>query len=267
MGLTDNSSLYGSIQEQGINIVVQHIMRQRPSLFNYGTAAVRDRPELLCAPIEATQTVRDRKNPLLTIQAPLPVLGTDGAYGLDFCAQLTRAEVDFHPNNVITLPPELAPLAEQRFAVHGTVCAGIACPDQEIIERIIPQRGPNDERPREIIVIPTARLNCFCLDFVAVGSAQITGAPGSQRLQPKLHGIEIVDIAPAGLENSLECYISLLIQLVIFPKLSVALPDLVFNLLNLATVSISATPSSPALPHNPAIEDDQLKVYINVEVS
>jgi hypothetical protein len=35
---TDNCDLYGAIHEDGINRVVRHIMRQRPSLFNYGTA-------------------------------------------------------------------------------------------------------------------------------------------------------------------------------------------------------------------------------------
>jgi hypothetical protein len=41
MAFTDNSDLYGAINEEGINLIAQHIMRQRPSLFNYGTAANR----------------------------------------------------------------------------------------------------------------------------------------------------------------------------------------------------------------------------------
>jgi hypothetical protein len=38
MAFTDNADLFASVGEDGINLVVRHIMRQRPSLVNYGTA-------------------------------------------------------------------------------------------------------------------------------------------------------------------------------------------------------------------------------------
>ena len=37
VALTDNCDIYAAINEAGINRVVRHAMRQRPSLFNYGT--------------------------------------------------------------------------------------------------------------------------------------------------------------------------------------------------------------------------------------
>lgn len=266
MPFTDRSDLYGAIHEEGINLTVQHIMRQRPSLFNYGTARVRDDPEFRCQAIDTAKAVIDRGNPLITLEDPLPVVGTNGRYGLDFCVQFTRMELDFYPGNVITLPPELRPpLAEQRFALRGTACAGIACPANETIQRLV-QQNQDPRRDERTIVIPAERLLCFCLDLTAVGSVQVVGPRGAQRLQAGLDGIEIVDIQPAGLENSIECYISLLIQLVILPRINVALPKLVFDLLNLGKIVLFATPTSPALPNNPAIEADQLKVFINVEV-
>ena len=37
MAFTDESDVFGSVHEDGINLVVRHLMRQRPSLFNYAT--------------------------------------------------------------------------------------------------------------------------------------------------------------------------------------------------------------------------------------
>jgi hypothetical protein len=37
LALTSNSDLYAAIRDEGINRVVKHIIRQRPSLFKYGT--------------------------------------------------------------------------------------------------------------------------------------------------------------------------------------------------------------------------------------
>src|SRR4030042_1356291 len=119
MPFTDKSDLYAALNEDGINNVATHIMRQRPSLFNYGTALVAAKPELLCERIVATPDVINRGNPLITIEDPLPVLGTNGTVALNFCFQLTKARIDFHPGDIITLPPELnPPLAKQSFAIY-----------------------------------------------------------------------------------------------------------------------------------------------------
>ncbi len=66
------------------------------------------------------------------------------------------------------------------------------------------------------------------------------------------------------MENSLECYLNLLLQLVILPRASFAIEKMVFDILNLATITLSA---STTVPNNPAIEEDQLKVFIDWEVS
>lgn len=275
MAFTDNSDLYGAIHEEGINRVAMHIMRQRPSLFNYGTALVAANPRLLCEPIDAAPAVRLRGNPLITVEDPLPVLGTDGAFGVNFCVQLTKAEIDFHPGNVLALPPELSPpLAPQHLAFRVRVCAGLGCPPKDYFDIIqLPpttEPGRTTDRPQPKPPprpLPTDRLECFCLDLFAVAHVDVTGAPGSQRLLTKVDGLEIVDIEPKGLENGLECYLNLLIQLVILPRASIAIEKMVFDILNLGTITLKASPTSAAIPNNPAIEDDQLKVFIDLEVS
>ena len=116
--------------------------------------------------------------------------------------------------------------------------------------------------------IPFDKLDCFCLDLYAVCHFEISGSPGNQRLVGKLDGLEIVDIQPEGLENSIECYMKLLIQMVVLPKVSVALDKIVFEILDgAASITILPTPISAAVPFNPAVEDNKLKVFINVEAS
>lgn len=292
MAFTDNSDLFGSVHENGINLAVNHIMRKRPSLFNYGTALFLSRPDLLCVKIKPHPWVLQRGNPLITVEDPLPLLGTDGVFGLNFCAQLTEVQVDFHPGNFITLPPELRSLGAQQFAFHVRACGGIGCPSKELINRITllqPQPEehktprivgqptgerpkPNDDRPRlPPRPLPMDRLDCFCLDLFAVCHFEIIGPSGNQRLIGRLDGLEIADIKPDGLEYSIECYLSALVQLVLLPRLSVLIDTFVFDIpvagITNATVMVSATPTSAAVPNNPAVESDQLKVLIDVEVT
>lgn len=275
MALTGNSDLYGAVDEKGINLVAQHIMRQRPSLFNYGTAFVAANRELLCELINPASAVIQKGNPIITVEDPLPVVGTNGAVALDFCFQLTRMEIDFHPGNVFTLPPELSPpLDPQHFAIHVRVCGGLGCPSKDVVDTIPPPPPPPPPEKKEEmppppppIVPPPRKLECFCLDLFVVGHVEVTGLMGDQKLLGKVDGIEIVDIKPEGLENSLECYLDLLVRLVILPRTSIALEKLVFDMLNLATITLSPSPVSSAIPHNPAIEDNQLKVFLDFGVA
>jgi hypothetical protein len=111
-------------------------MRQRPSLFNYGTSLLASNPEMLCERVDPAPEVVRNENPLVTVLDPLPVIGLSGfppgsigptGLALNFGAQLSNGEIDFFQGNVFTLPPELSPLASQRLAVHFRVCAGIGC--------------------------------------------------------------------------------------------------------------------------------------------
>jgi hypothetical protein len=262
-----------------MNLILQHVMRQRPSLFNYGTQTFVAHPDRLCHPIHFDPEVTRRGNPLVTREDPLPIPGTDGQYGLEFCAQLTNILIDFHPSNVINLPAELQPpLAAQRFALEIEVCGGISCPDPEVIDGIVAHlkddedprsaREKGDDRPRPAPKpLPARGLDCFCIKLFAIGHFRLEGAAGHQFLTAKLDGLEIVDIEPKGLENSLECFLGTTIRLSLLPKLRIALDTLVFHLGAYATLSVSATSVSGDVPNNPAIEDDMLKVFVNVGVA
>lgn len=271
MAFTDNSDLFGAIHEDGINKVVRHLMLQRPSLFNYGTERVLRNPDLLCIPIGTTPDVADRENSLITVEDPLPLLGTNSLAGLDFCVQLTKIELDLHPGNRITLPPELSPpLKAQRFAIRLSACAGLGCPAQRDLDNFLKEltanpRSRRDQRISDPITFPARNLRCFCLDLFVIGHFEMSGPLGRQRLLGKVDGLEIVEVRPQGLENNLECYLNLLIQLVILPRTSVAVEKLTFELLD-GLPSISLFPSK-TVPNNPAIEEDQIKVFVDFEVS
>jgi hypothetical protein len=283
MALTAQSELYGSVTEDGFNRFVDHIMRKRPSLFNYGTAWVAANwRRRLCEPPDVAPEVIKHGNPVVTVEDPVPLLGTNGAYGLNFAVQLRKLRLDLHPQSA-ALPAELGMLAEQRFALVAQVCAGLGCPSDRALEQFPPaplppfrpvtgddrpDDRPDDRqppRPERVITLPTDRLQCCCLELHIVGHFVRTGPPGAEVLEPKLDGLEIVDIRPDCLEANLECYIRMLMHFVLLPRLRMALPVFTFGILDgLANVTLKP---STTVPHNPAVEDDQIKVYVDMEVA
>ena len=280
MAFTDNCDVFGSIHERGFNRISRHLMQQRPSLFNYGTRRFATRPDLLCKPVDAHPEVTRRGNPLITVEDPLPIAGTGGLFGMDFCFQITEITVDFHPGNQFDLPPELnPPLKEQRLALMVQVCGAIVCPNREFAERYgdliagrVPAVGEKEREPRDeprppIRSIPGENVECFCLEVFAVARMGMVGPPHAKRLAIWLEGLEIVDIRPDALENSLECYIATTLRVGLLPRIRIALDTVSFELGAYATLTISPTPTSSTVPNNPAIEDDQLKAFINVGVS
>jgi hypothetical protein len=272
MAFTDNCDLYGAVHEDGINRVIRHIMRQRPSLFNYATLDVAANRELWCQPVEATPDVFKYFNPLFTIMNPLPVLGADSPpVGLGFCAQLSKAQIDFYPGNIIKLPGELGPpLKPQRFALQFRVCGAVACPSQKEIDGIPISKGDpaGKEGNRGIPPIELrGQLDCFCLDVFAVGHVERVLVAGRPSLLAKLDDMDIVDIKPDRLEETINCYLKTTVNVVLREKLTIAIQTLMVNfpLFGLATVTLFPTPNPP-VPNNPAIEENQLKAFVTMNV-
>jgi hypothetical protein len=271
VAFTDNCDLFVAVHEDGVNRAIQHIMRQRPSWFNYASADVASNRELWCNPkVQFTKDVTKYGNPIFKIEPPFPVFGSDSpAVFIGFCAQVTKAQIDFHPGNKIVLPPELSPpLQPQHFSLTFEVCAGLVCPSDQEIERIpiggSPQiPGTNVPRERPPVVLHGKPL-CFCIDVFVVGHFEHT--PGDLLLG-KVDGVEIVDIKPDPLESSLECYIRTAVNIVLREKLTISYKALGLSLplFDLATIMLSPTPNPP-VPNNPAVEEDELKIFITMTV-
>jgi hypothetical protein len=273
MAFTDNCSLFAAVHEEGINRVVRHIMRQRPSLFNYATADIASNRERWCHAVEHTEDVTKYFNPLFTILPPLPVIGADSPpVSLGFTVQLVRAQIDFHPGNVFGLPPELNPLAPQRFALFFRACGAVGCPSSRVIDflPVTPTQGTDPAgatgQQRDPIFIP-GEVECFCLEVYVVGHIAREVILGKESLVGKVDGIEIVDIKPEELENSVECYVRTAVSLLLRQKLAIPLVKLFFEipLFGLGTISLFPTPNPP-IPNNPAVEEDQVKAFITMTV-
>lgn len=127
MSNTAGADLYGALGEEGINRFVDHMMAQRPSLFNYATAGITAHQDLLCHDPPVARSVRDRRDPTVTTVGGIPVLGTDGPVELEYCLQLTEFEFDLSDGGAFTLPDDET-LADQEFGIHAQVAAGLGCP-------------------------------------------------------------------------------------------------------------------------------------------
>ncbi len=327
MAFTEHSDLFGSVHEDGLNLVLRHLMRQRPSLFNYATPEFAVNPHLLCMPIEADQRVLAAGNPVFTELEPLPIFGAPFDLGVNFCLQVTKVAIDFHSGQAISLPEELAPLGEQRFALTAQALGGIDCPSNDYIDEMLPVieqrlleqqklavgRVKDDEAhgrfggstltapraaqpavlatrdlkpirgavrvpPRDIVVFPTRRLECFGLGLFIEGFFEWGPVTGSQQawLKTRLAGVEIVDLQPVLLENQIECYLSTVLKLGVLPRLMVPLEKMVLDIT--ATLAerglalgkqVTLGPSSVPgdVPHNPAVEGDQLKAFAKLTIT
>lgn len=269
MALTDNCDLFVSIHEDGMNRIARHIMRQRPSSFNFATVDVAANRELWCQIPEFTVDVTSFGDPIFTILPYLPVIGADSPpVGLGFCVQVVGAQIDFHPSNAIALPPELgSKLREQQLAFELRICGGIRCPERDVLDRI-PVTPPHARDWTPPLVPVPGRMNCFCIGAFAVGHVEREFINGVERLVGKVDGIEIVDVKPERLEANLECYVRTAVSLYLRQKLAIPLQTLFFNfpLFGLGTISLSPTPNPP-VPHNPAIEEDQLKAFVTMTVT
>jgi hypothetical protein len=101
----------------------------------------------------------------------------------------------------------------------------------------------------------------FCLERFRHRGALPPAPP--EQIRMEVGGVEIVDISPKGLEEAIECYLIAMLKGYILPKLVLGLEPLVIKSLGLtATVQLTA-----GLPHNPAIEENELRVWLDVKIT
>jgi hypothetical protein len=273
MAFTDNCDLYAAVSEEGVNLIARHIMRQRPSRFNFATQYVSDHPQLACKPVAHTIDVTHYGNPLFKVVSALPILIVDSPpVGLNFCVQMVEARADFYPGNVINLPAALnPPLGQQHLAVYAKICGGLDCPTeflQGFLQTPSKSNTGDNRKPPPEVVPPTRKLLCFCVDAYMVAHVTVKNVAGKPTLIGIIDGVDVVVIEPKGLSDNINCYLKTTIQLLLQEKAILPLSTMLFDipLLNLATITAQLTPNPP-IPNNPAIEDDQLKVFITITVA
>lgn len=282
MAFTNHSGLFAAVHENAINTTIGHLMRQRPSLFNYATLIFTQAlSSQFCMPIAPPPG----GGPLFTVEPQLPVLGAPRPLGLDWCLQLSNVSVDLFPGNTLTLPSELDPIGSQQFALHLRACFGLACPDDRVVENlaaemeaVVAARVLGVAVPTaDVQPVPSANVLCSCLDLFGVGHFEwgaVGGIPG-KFLKTRLDNLEIVDLVtnpPSNLESMLECYLRVVLRLGVLPRLIVPMQSLVLNITEMLQDNDTSIGQHVTLvlatdvPNNPAVEDDELKVFFNLKV-
>ena len=282
MAFTDRSDLFAAVHENGINATIGQLMLQRPSMFNYATILFTQAlSSQFCVPI----TTPPGGGPLFTVEPQLPVPGAPRPLGLDWCLQLTNVSVDLYPGHTLTLPPELDPIGSQQFALHLRACFGLACPDDRVVENLTAEMEaavaasilPGQPSAGPVQPVPSTNVICTCLELFGVGHFQggTIGSDPQQWLKVRLDGLEVVDLVtvpPSNLEDIVECYLRLVLRLGVLPRLIVPMESLVLDITQMLQDNGTAIGQHVTLvpaadvPNNPAVEDDQLKVFFNLKV-
>jgi hypothetical protein len=129
--------------------------------------------------------------------------------------------------------------------------------------------------------VPSTNVLCTCLDVFGTGHFEwgtVAGVSG-QWLKTRLDSLEVVDVftnPPSNLEDILECYLRVVLRLGVLPRLIVPMQNLVFDITQMLQnnspsvgqhVTLVPAPVSADVPDNPAVENDQIKVFFDLQVT
>jgi hypothetical protein len=141
-----------------------------------------------------------------------------------------------------------------------------------------PAPAARAERAAAAQPAPSVNVLCSCLDVFGVGHFEwgaVPDVPGTF-LKTRLDNLEIVDLVtnpPSNLESMLECYLRVVLRLGVLPRLIVPMQSLVLNITQLLQDNdtsigqhVTLAPATD-VPNNPAVEDDQIKVFFNLKVT
>lgn len=272
------ADIYGAVTDAGVNRAIRFMMVNWPFLFNHvAPVEVSHKDEqtglwhpetrwLVCHPVHLADHVHvprySRRPALRSSRVPMP--------GIPYCIQITDLQVDFHPSDQIQLARQLdPPLNTQQFAIRVKASFGLACPPEKVIENLIVNKlelGVDYGDQFNSQVMDVDHLICFYLELQAVGHLYRAMRPGDDPAKPpitqirvEMDDLEIINISPISLESALECYISMAIRAWLLPELVLALEPIFVNL-----IGLTVTPSLPLIEPNPAIEHNELRVWLDI---
>jgi len=269
------ADLYAAITDDAVNRIINFVHARAPYLFNYVAPSVRiDKDQsgnlvmqdlwVTCSPVPDTP----RGIPKYRRIPPFQLPGI--AVKLPCSIQLIDLTIDFHPGDIVTLPAQLnPPLAAQRFALNAMVQFGLACvPPEAVRLEGLSRYGLNADYARRLEVLPVDSLECFLIQIFAIGHLFVETKPPTptplQNIRVAVDGLEIVDIEPKGLEQAVECYLVAMLKGAILPEIVLGLERIPVNALGIQAVTPSLT---PGLPNNPAVEQNELRVWLDLAFS
>ena len=280
------ADIYGAITDSAINRAIKFLMIWRPALFNFvapsqyavfdgnGYLTGIEERWVVCTRVKWPPGVDHNTFPRYTRRPPLKMPGVVGG-GIPYCVQITDAKIDFHPSNTIVLPLELSPpLEDQHFAVWVDVSCGVGCPADSLIDYLLDVHFYTHSKfvttPDLInkMTLDVKSLICFSLELFATGNLYVKTQPGPNNppvteIRVAVSGVEVKNIRPNGLEDAVECYIRMAIRAYVLPQLVLALEPIIVKALG-----VTFTPTlTSGLPNNPAIEQNELRVWLDVDVT
>jgi hypothetical protein len=272
------ADVYGAITDDAVNRIIGFAHVRAPFLFNYVAPSVSflfdDQHRFIgmqdlwvtCSPVPDSPLPGVPKyRRLQPFQVPgIPVK-------LPYSIQIISLKLDFHPGDIVTLPNELLPpLRDQSFGLEAMLQFGLACVPPDLLSTLASQQttAATFNVPR-MPVLPVTDLDCFVLRIFATGRLGVTSMPlpflprPLEQIRLEVDGLEIVDIAPQGLEAAIECYLVAMLRGYVLPTLVLGLQDL-----TVTSLGMSVTPYlTPGLPHNPAIEQNELRVWLDLDLA
>ena len=168
-----------------------------------------------------------------------------------------------------------APIASSALARTSSIARRFPFDDIAVdLDDLVLDPGFDLDEPR---TLPTRALICVCLELFAVAHFEWgpLGPEQKQYLKPRLDGIEIVDLQPTPMEDAIECFLKTTLRLGILPRLVVPIEAMILDITKVLDdndvtveeqISLRPTPISAQLPFNPAVEQDQLKAFINLVI-
>ncbi len=200
MSLTQTSTVFAAIHENGLNDLIEAFYNARTHYFVYATPAFTSSTTASITSIPA-------------ISFP----GIPG--GIDFAIGLRQPTIDLHPDSSggsAVLPPQAG-----QFTVSARVVLLVPCGDRQ--QDFDLTHGRKD-RP-----IINASPQATELEIHARGS--LINAAGN--ISFKAEEIEIVDIAPESLENVIECIMRLIVNAVL-QNIRIPIPSLTLDAFSLS---------------------------------
>ena len=268
------ADVYGAITDDAVNRIIGFVHARAPFLFNYVAPSLQVTTDahgnmkiqdlwLTCSDVPDSPLAGV---PKYTRVAPFRV--PPFPVGLPYCVQIIDAKIDFHPGDILTLPAELDfPLREQSFALMVLLNFGLACLPPSFADALAP--GSGNVQVSQLPVLPVTQLLCFDLQIFAEGHLTVTTTPQPgvpvplQQIHLEVDGLEILDLAPSGLEEAVECYLTAVLKGYLLPRFVLGLQDLAVK-----AVGLTFTPHlTPGLAHDPAIEQNELRVWLDLDLS
>lgn len=215
------------IETESWNLLKQsahRLQQEQPALFHRATQAFVQEPSLLCREIPPAPTAGNHRRAGPGLEEPLPLLATDGQFGVEFCFQVTDWRLE----------PPGRPASGPAVNMPMSLAGAVVCPRSDP-----PTQGAGDY----------CLAQGFCLELLLLLDTRWVGGGHVRQLEVSLGALEMADLRPELLQDDLACYVATTLEVGIVPRIRRALDCILFELGH--EVSRLAAPKTPQRNRRP----------------